>query len=687
MSPLLENMPPEDRVRSPHTGWVRAHWEATADHVLAAVRASTSPAGALVRTSDDQSLTVGMEGFARASLLAAYRATGSTDPDVREPLLGWLGRGIDVGTRDGHAEAWPRPADLHQSIVEAAWLAIALSETRELLWNRLEGDVRRRVVEWFAEVQGKVVPRNNWLLYPVIVSAFLDLVGGPADPAGTARALGAVEAMYHADGWYSDGTGTNFGHYSAWGMQLLLGHWLRMSGGSAFPGGPDVVRDRLAEFLREYAHLIGEDGAPVVHGRSAVYRCAVAAPFWLGTVLGSTPFDDGVTRCLTSRVLRHFVAHGAFDAGIPPLGWYGEFRPIADGYSSTVSPLLVSQAFVGLLLPDDHPAWTSVETPVPYDSAVAALRVPGFLCTRDLAGTVRVASHGATAPSVVGHPGYRKVAYSNRTAPCRGSLGSRDLDGQVTIITPDGVALLRRDFDLVAARDRFAASTWVPEVPWPPAEIGWRKWAGRVSRRLPPRLSERVPAGLVPRTAPRPRRDDRVEVASVALPGMELRVSHLWTLDGGFIRDGGLAASGPSAPETTLGDGWCLVKTGDLISGVVGLHGWRSAGLERGVEESPFGRFSAVPFIDGQLADHETLLVTAHFLGADPVDPEAVRRDVRIDQIGSRAVVIDLPDGEQFLVQMFCPARMQLKLGGELLDGSHRYARRSPDGTGDQIEG
>jgi len=139
----------------------------------------------------------GLEGFARAALLAAYRLTGTSEAAVRDPLISWLGRGVEVGTRPDAPDSWPRPLDHEQSIVEAAWVAIALAETRAVVWDQLDAATRGRIVQWLASVRGKAVFRNNWLLYPVIVDGFLAQVGGPTDPAATARTLREIDAMYH----------------------------------------------------------------------------------------------------------------------------------------------------------------------------------------------------------------------------------------------------------------------------------------------------------------------------------------------------------------------------------------------------------------------------------------------------------------------------------------------------------
>ena len=673
-APPLTWLPPEDKSRSPITGWTRAHWEATADRILTAGRAHSTPGGSFVKSSPEQGPVVGLEGFARTSLLAAYRIA-TADAQIRDPLVSWLGRGIETGTRQGTPDSWPVPGDRDQSIVESAWIAIALAETRAHLWDQLDDNARSQILRWLSTVRGRAVHPNNWLLYPVIVDAFVQQVTAGPITRETEYALRQVNALYARDGWYSDGPGTCFGHYSGWGIQLLLAHWLRMTGGEAFPGGPAAIRERLHSFLTDYVALIGADGGPVLHGRSLVYRFAAAAPFWLGTMLDATPFRDGTTRRMASAITRYFVDHGALDGGMPSLGWHGPFPALADSYSTPVSPLLANEAFVGLLLPPEHGAWADIEEPAPVDApSVCVLRTPGFVCmgTGGHEGVTRLASHGAWCPSFEDHPGYRKLGYSNRTAPAVGRLGELDLDGQITVITPNGVALRRRRFALVAAGDRYAASVWEPE-----ASISSRRHrtVARIARYLPRRLAGAAITAPSVATA-------RVETASVARVDMELRVTHLWALDGGVIRDGGLAVSHDIPPSITYGDGWCAVTTADgLTAAVVGLYGYGASACEVGTGASPFGRHSVVPFVDGDGEGPESVLVVAHVLTHAAFDPEAIRASMTIERLNRRAIVIHTADGDHQLVQLFRPVKLQAALGPRILEGTYRYARSSADGT------
>src|SRR5438045_1766246 len=79
-------LPPEDRRRSPYTGWTRAHWETAADALLRATVPYASPRQALivlpgVRPSCSGVRSDGLEGFARTFLLAALRIAGSGGRD------------------------------------------------------------------------------------------------------------------------------------------------------------------------------------------------------------------------------------------------------------------------------------------------------------------------------------------------------------------------------------------------------------------------------------------------------------------------------------------------------------------------------------------------------------------------------------------------------------------------------
>ncbi|MFF9175136.1 DUF2264 domain-containing protein [Streptomyces sp. NPDC014793] len=415
-------LPPEDRSSSPFTGYTRAHWEAAADALLAAVEPYATPDRALYHLPGDHvshsgHLSDGLEGFARTLLLAALRRD--------ETALGRYAEGLATGP----GGVWPRIADRGQPLVEAASIALALRLTRPLLWDRLEQRVRERTAVWLEDALTAEPWPCNWVLFPVTVGGFLAEIGHRPDAARSAvdRGLGRVEDWYLGGGWYTDGDGRKFDHYNGWAMHLypVLHAWL-----AGDTGLLDRYGGRLEAHLADYARLFGGDGAPLHQGRSLTYRFATAAPLWLGALTGRTPLAAGETRRLASGVLRYFLDRDAVDSrGLLTLGWHGPDETVLQSYSGPASPYWASKGFLGLLLPPDHEVWTARERPGPAERADAVIPVGGpnwLLQSTCSDGVVRLHNHGSE--DVRYDPYYTRFAYSTVTRP----LGSPP-DNSVTV--------------------------------------------------------------------------------------------------------------------------------------------------------------------------------------------------------------------------------------------------------------
>ncbi|CAM5515003.1 hypothetical protein SALBM311S_09682 [Streptomyces alboniger] len=64
------------------------------------------------------------------------------------------------------------------------------------------------------------------------------------------------------------------------------------------------------------------------------------------------------------------------ERGLLTLGWYQPLPPVTQRYSGPASPYWASKAFLGLLLPENHPVWTAPEEPAPVDTADVRLALP-----------------------------------------------------------------------------------------------------------------------------------------------------------------------------------------------------------------------------------------------------------------------------------------------------------------------
>jgi hypothetical protein len=616
--------PPDDGLGSPFTGWTRAHWEAVADHLLGAVVPHATPGFAQYRLPGRPSRagldSDGLEGFARTFLLAAFRIAGAGG-ELPPALIERYAHGLAHGTDPSHRYAWPALGDCSQSLVEAASVALALHETRSWLFDQLDPAVRDRVLSWLAGILGKRTRDSNWVLFPVIVQQFLATVGGPHSPAEIEHGLARIEQWYVGDGWYTDGAGQCFDYYAGWAMHLYPLMWARIAGdrerGARY-------RERLRAFLAGYQHLFAADGAPVHQGRSLCYRFASAAPLWLGELVDASPLPPGRTRRIASGTLRHFVERGVPDArGLLSLGWYDRFLPCTQPYSGPASPYWASKAFLGLLLPPDHPAWTVREAEAPVDGGdqVVALPGPGWLLhgTRH-DGVVRLVNHGSDrarhlSAHGVDDPHYTRLGYSSHTAPESGEdAHRRAVDGHVAVVAPDGTFSRRRRIQRIGLFDRFAASAYEDELPSGPV---------------------------------------RVETASIVRGPWEVRIHRVTAPAGCTVRDGGYSMADAAPPEVHSDDRWVLVTRPDgLTSAVVALHGYRATGVARAVAGNAVGACSATPYL--LAADHpggDTFHVSLVVLTGDRVDPAALGESVRATVDGDTVTVV-FPDGERVAVTL-----------------------------------
>lgn len=565
-------LPKPDRTLSPRTGWTRAHWEACADRLIAGARAHASPGGARVRFpgSEPGDATGELEGFARAFMLVALRAaSGGVGP-----AADWLGpwaSALGVGTTSGHAEAWPQIADHDQTLVEATAIALGLHWSRPWLWDQLDEQVREQLVGWLAGSRDRWCADNNHVLFGATVQAFLASVGADHDAAAIDGALNRIEDWYVGDGWYSDGVGRRFDHYNGWTFHLYPFFIEQMLTGSA-PGRAgtsslfDVYRTRLRMFLDDYQYLFDATGAPVLQGRSLIYRWGMAAPFFMGELQGVSPLPPGRTRRLANGMIGGFVDAGVLDEKVLNLGWKRPAPDLLQCYNAPGSPLWASKGFLGLLAPASHPLWRDKEVALPVEQAdqVRALGGPKWLAVGDVeGGVVRLLNHGSD-----GHPRradrlYRRLAYSSATVPV-------DVDGladnTVTVgprSAPDG----HRGLVAGTVRRQGAASRW------------------------------RVDAQG---------RDIQIDVATVVLGVSEIRLARVRGVLDQAVRCTGWALTGDEPLETAEGAGWVGVRAaGGLVSGIGWVGGQQPpaslaplVGVTAVPHHSALGGYVGLPFIE-----------------------------------------------------------------------------------------
>ncbi|UWE10611.1 DUF2264 domain-containing protein [Actinacidiphila bryophytorum] len=662
-------LPPEDRGLSPYTGWTRAHWAALADRMLAAVAPYRSPGGALVGlpgpASSSGVRSDGLEGFARTFLLAGFRVAGEGGADPAG-LLETYARGLAAGTDPHSPEAWPRPDKLGQAKVEAASVALVLQLTRPWLWDALDDAVRERVLDWLGSVVGQDYPPINWVWFRIVVESFLREAGGDFSVADIKEDLAVHASLRRAGGWLSDGQERAYDHYTGWALHLYPLLWTRLFDvtGTLCPA---PLRQRweedLAAYLDDAVRLVGADGSPLLQGRSLTYRFAAAAPLWVGAVSGAGGQAPGLLRRAASGILRHFTDRGALEPdGLLTLGWHGEWPGLRQSYSGPGSPYWAAKGMLGLMLPADHPVWTSVEEPLPVETGDVSrvVAAPGWLVSaRRRDGIALVVNHGTdhARPGDVcaDSPLYARLGYSTATVPpLTGPTTADPVDNSVAVLDDAGRATHRSGFTTLYADE-------LPGGALAGCSRGTVHWVDTAGDDTPDHGSGRrgpaVPGPLV-------------TVASVLRDGVEVRLVRLDPPPGGpgtaspswrAVRLGGWPLAAAAAPESGSGSGRgrtasAEAATADLRSRVGSLLGFTESGVSAENGTSPLARWTAVPWLatsgPAPLGRLLAAVVTLDRGTPTPPDPALSVRDT---PDGGHDVTVTWPDGHPTTVTVPSP--------------------------------
>ncbi|NUT47872.1 MAG: DUF2264 domain-containing protein [Saccharothrix sp.] len=443
-------LPDHDRNPSPHTGFTRDHWVATADALLDSAWRYASPDQAFLdlpgRPSRSGVRSDGLEGYARTFLAAAFRTAHGDDPH------NWLER-YATGLVAGTAGEWPAITDVGQPMVESASIALGLRLTKPWLWDKLSETQQDRAEAWLREALNHVPAANNWYFFPYTVAAFLEAAGRGDSETQQAkrRAMDLLRGWYVGDGWYSDGDGRAFDHYNGWALHLYPALDAHLNN--------QPITTHLKEHLASFHLLFGADGAPIYFGRSLTYRFAAASAIALGAVTGETPLSPGHSRYLISTNLKYFLDRGALENGLLSLGWHGPHEATLQPYSGPASPYWASKAFVCLLAGPDHPLWTAREE-LRNEDQTLALPGPGLLIQRHN-GVTRLHNHGSdhVRPfegeyATDDDPLYSRFAYSTASGP---TSAHNPADNHISLVIRGGRSVRRRIHPL-GARDNWAAS-------------------------------------------------------------------------------------------------------------------------------------------------------------------------------------------------------------------------------------
>lgn len=272
----------------------------------------------------------------------------------------WTTESLVLCTDPEHPDYWGGDlGDYDQLFVEMGAICAFLYETKTEFWDHLPSKSQRNMLNWLDQVNHRVLPHTNWLLFRTLVNSwFVDT--GHSEYAKLVDADFAItNSHYLGHGWSYDGYENQIDNYIPFAYQFFT---LVLVGLTGRDGAQErLLKERAAAFMPSYANWFAADGACLPYGRSLDYRFAQAA-FWAASVFCGVQPPEGFglaeIKHLLLNNLRWWFSRNIFQSdGLIPIGYAYPNMNMAEGYNGPASAYWALKTFIFLCIPDDDPFW------------------------------------------------------------------------------------------------------------------------------------------------------------------------------------------------------------------------------------------------------------------------------------------------------------------------------------------
>ncbi len=339
---------------------------------------------------DDRTHVTYLEAFGRLlSGMAPWLELGPDDTQegkLREKYIKLALKSIHNATNPESPDFMNFTTD-KQPLVDAAFFAQALLRAPTQLWERLDAETQKNVIEALKSSRVITPFYGNWLLFTGMVEAALLKFDGEADMVRIEYSLNKHMEWYLGDGMYSDGPEFHWDYYNSFVIQPMMLDILKTVNESGFDEKKkyETVLKRAQRYAAVQERLISPEGTYPPIGRSLAYRFGAFQVLSQIALWDQLPEEVGpgqVRSALYAVIQRQIEAPGTFDEnGWLKVGFFGHQNNIGEGYISTGSLYLCAEAFLVLGQAADEPFWTAPEedwtqkklwsgNPAPIDHAI-----------------------------------------------------------------------------------------------------------------------------------------------------------------------------------------------------------------------------------------------------------------------------------------------------------------------------
>jgi hypothetical protein len=297
-----------------------------------------------------------------------HGATTGAEGEMRAKYCEWARAGIAAAVDKKSPDYMDFGGD-RQTIVDTAFLSLAMLRAPHELREKLPAPVRAQLAEAMRETRGKLPNYNNWLLFAAMIEAGLLALGEPWDRLRVDYALREHANWYVGDGVYGDGPHFHQDYYNAFVILPFLEMLMDVVGKQEEVWGAMAadIRERAKRYAAIQERMIAPDGSYPVVGRSIAYRCGAFQQLADAALRHALPYEvspEQVRGALTAVLRRTLTPTGTFDEkGWLRIGLAGHQPSIGEIYISTGSLYLCMSAFLPLGLPAEDRFWSGAAAP------------------------------------------------------------------------------------------------------------------------------------------------------------------------------------------------------------------------------------------------------------------------------------------------------------------------------------
>ena len=261
----------------------------------------------------------------------------------------WTTESLVNCTDPSHPDYWGGDlTDYDQIFVEMGAISAFLYETKTEFWDHITDEQQQNILRWMDQVNHKVLPKTNWLLFRTLVNSWFVDTGHPEYAKLVQDDFDITNSHYLGHGWSYDGYENQIDNYIPFAYQfftlVLVGLTKR--------NGPQeqLLKKRASEFVPSYANWFATTGECLPYGRSLDYRFAQAAFWAAASFAGVEPpehYSIADFKHLLLSNLRWWFSQNIFQSdGLIPIGYAYPNMNMAEGYNGPASAYWALKTFI-----------------------------------------------------------------------------------------------------------------------------------------------------------------------------------------------------------------------------------------------------------------------------------------------------------------------------------------------------